>query len=218
MNIVISYPCSGRTFLTLLLQALKVPTTFTHYGLSTIKPLDTLTYLEKYPNKFSSHNLIILQREARDVVVSYYFNQKYRTKRIDAKMTLSEFIRNDSYGVKNIMAFNSFASNFNNCYLLKFEKLISNTEDTLVDLLKYISVDSNDIHDVVNKWTFDFCRKYEKQNTVASIEAASLDFNNPEVFKFRRGKIGNYSEYMSDDDLNYCNKAENEINEKQYKL
>jgi hypothetical protein len=205
-----SYPCSGRTFTTLLLNDLGAKVFYTHYGLTSHPSVNTVKMLEKYPNKFDNDKVLIITRDAKDTITSYYFNMKYRVKRIPLSMTFTDFIKHDRFGIKNILEFNyKSVTLLPKSYNLKFENLVSVTDTELTKVCSFLDViPALPIVDVVNKWTFDYCRKFEEENGAASLAKEETDFTNPEAYKFRKGKIEGYLDYMSKSDIEYCNDAE----------
>ena len=147
---------------------------------------------------------IVLYRDFRDVLVSCYFQQKYRE---DTKYsgTLSEFIEFDFGGIRSIVRFyNAVEQAQPNILAVSYETLAESLPAIISALA--VETDSAFIQRCLAQNSFENMRKLEVQNYGTSdiaerIELAPKDLTNIDTYKTRRGKIGGYVDYLTPDDV-----------------
>jgi len=163
----------------------------------------------------SGLQIILLFRDPRDIVVSYYFEL---TKRIvKFKGTLSEFIRDNTYGISSIVDYyNNWYENRSNVKkftILRYEDLRKDTKKELKNLLSFLNMEKQ-----VSAEIFQSAIKYSSFSNMRKMESSgknilndnSLDINkrgdrsDGESFKTRKGKVGGYIEYFNDEDMKYA--------------
>ena len=126
---------------------------------------------------------------------------------------ISEFVRSDYYGAQKILSF------YQNWYINKelpkqflfitYEDLHANTEKVLEQVLKFIGIDEPDknfIKDAIEMSSFENLKKAEKDNKFNNEILAPADQKEPENYKVRKGKVNNYYEYLSEEDIQYIDK------------
>ena len=179
---VMSFPKSGRTWLRLMIgRALQQ-----HFGTDLDESVIELHRLAEYdsripriyaihdgigdesrnPKQFHDRRIILLVRDPRDVIVSYYYELRYRRPTVVG--TLDEFV-SDPKNVANLLKFYEVWSTRVGCpdatLVLRYEDLHAEPERSLRDVLDFIGVtDISDdvVAEAVEFARFDNMRQYEK--------------------------------------------------------
>ena len=166
---------------------------------------------------YADKKVIFLVRDPRDVLVSYYFQY---TKRGDKKLAndadfhgdLSEFIRHRIGGLGSLVSFyNVWAENrdLSEAFLLvSYEDMSTDTKKVLMDVIGFLDWperNANFIDEVIDYGRFDNMRRLEETNVLNNIRLKPPEDGDPEGFKIRRGKVGGYSDYLTEYDVAYIN-------------
>lgn len=231
---IISYPKCGRTWLQMILmhyvlrhyRKISDPLPF-EWGPSLIRH----TWYLNFPNIYFTHDIanrpipyedyndyfdasiylkkqaIILIRDPRDVVVSYYHHAKKKTakNRLPANISLSAFIRHKNYGIKAVVAYyNMWApiiQTNRQVSWLRYEDLRADPITSLELLLKFCGVPSIDHESLA--WAID-C------NSFGNLQAREIEKKqdsdnavNKNTLRVRQGKVGGYREEMQQEDIEY---------------
>jgi Sulfotransferase domain len=235
---LISYPNSGRTWFRLLIgkalceqhsldeslildtkllteAAGILKTTFTH----DCSLVDNSSYNYYYSQemffnrpRYNGKNIILLIRDPRDVMVSYYFQQTKRDKNFQGN--ISDFIRSDKFGIVKLLRFNSLwldnQKYFNKFLILSYEKAYSDTFDSLRQTLEFMDVkdlSSSAIESAVKFSEFKNMKKLEESSYfsgyVGSQQMIPRKFEDNDSFKTRKGKIGGYVDHLNSNDIEY---------------
>jgi Sulfotransferase domain len=233
---IISHPKSGRTWLRALLgkalcehfhldeqwmlQTYKlsllagvIPTEFTH-DRSEIRVGSNWNELDSDKDFYKKKKVVFIVRDPRDVLVSTYF---HATKRIGTLYgveedfgSISEFLRNDKYGIRKIMAFYKVWADQqtvpDDFLLLRYEDMHADTEACLRSLLEFIGV--RDVPESTIAGAVDYCRfeNMKKMERSDKFQTPMLKAANPgddDSYKVRRGKVGGYRDYLSDEDIEF---------------
>lgn len=208
MNTIISYPNAGRTWLGSMLTGLNIPITMTHVGALDTDVENIRKYLEAYPNKYKDDKLLVLVRELKDHIVSNYFQIKYRFKKYKYN-SLSEFIRSPM-GIEQLIKFNMIWLNFSGTdskKVISYEKLSSDTKETVIDILNYFDAEQNSeeyIDKIIEYYNFQNMQSREAEKITKEYWYANTDTTEPEAFKTRQGVVGGYKNYMNSEDILFC--------------
>lgn len=227
---IISYPKTGRTWLRLLLghlicrkygldetAALEIKkitrkagiklTGFTHDDSNMVKKLhyrDMIVDKRKYKNR----TIILLIRDVRDTMVSCYFQAKNRIKVFDG--TISEFIRDERYGVNKYLCFYKVWEQQMNVpsqfKIITYEDMHNNTETivrSVCDLIGINDLTDAEIQETVQYSSFENMKKLESSNHFNSSILKADNSGNKDSYKVRKGKIGGYQEYLTNEDIEY---------------
>jgi hypothetical protein len=230
---IVSYPKCGRTWVRMMLgryllgeqagdplevfELTKakpgVPNVeFTHDDYPQLKPTDRLcTDKSMYRGK----KVVLLVRDPRDVVVSYYFQYtrrgaKERANDAQFNGTLSDFIRQNIGGLNSIIGFyNIWALNRMipaSFYTLRYEALHTNPDDELHRLIEFLGIPDfggTARKSAIQHATFKNMRRIEEADLLKNPRLRTGAAGDPEAFKVRRGVVGGYRNYFTPDDMLY---------------
>jgi len=230
--IIISYPKSGRTFLRVLVgyyicnnnklsnydimdlykltKQAGLPTTLlTHDGSNYRKGKEN-EQIQTDKSHYAKKKIILLVRDPRDILVSYYFESTRRKNYFHG--TISEFIRSYQFGIESILRFyKSWELNQHvpkDFLLIRYEKMVSNPGDILRTVLNFIScqdIDENIIKDSLRFANFENMKQLEQIDFFNNSKFRPKNLNDPESYKVRRGVIGGYVDYIEKQDITYLN-------------
>lgn len=227
---LLSYPKSGRTWLRVMIgYAIKQ-----HFLVASenIIELDQLSLWhpdiprmnvthddnphEKRPDKVSVNkskyrhkSVILLIRDPKDVIVSFYFQRAKR--RIDYTGTLHQFLYQDPSLESLIEFYKIWSNNMDRpkkFHLVKYEDLHSQPHKQLADILAFIgmpNVSEETLHQSIEFAAFDNLRKLEESHYFESNKLRPGNRDDPDSFKVRRGKIGGYKDYLTQEEIGYVN-------------
>jgi Sulfotransferase domain len=237
---LISYPNSGRTWFRLLIgktlcekysldeslmldtksltkAAGTLKTTFTH-DCSLVDNALYKSYSSKEMffnrSRYRGKNILLLIRDPRDVMVSYYFQQTKRDNNYQGDV--SDFIRSDKFGIVKLLRFNRLwldnQKSFNDFLILSYEKAHSDTIDSLKQTLGFMGVKDVSLkilESAVKFSEFNNMKKLEKNNYfsgyVGSQQMIPRKIEDNDSFKTRKGKVGGYVDYLDSEDIEYIN-------------
>jgi hypothetical protein len=167
-------------------------------------------------SRYRDKKVVFLARNLKDIIVSAYFQATKRVNLFDKG--ISEFIRTDEFGIKKILTFYNhwFASS-----TVPEEFLLITYEDMHVDpglILRHVlefsgleNVQDVAIHQAVDYCAFENMKKMERQNMLGDPRMAPSNIQDADSYKVRKGKVGNYSEYLSSEDLSYIDSVIDEM-------
>lgn len=222
---VVSYPKSGRTWLRLLvgrslqqhfalgeadlletdalaLRRAQVPVVrFTHDGKAHERSPDEPAHHEQYRD----HDVVLLVRDPRDVLVSHY--HQLRNRRDRDLGTLGEFIRSRVGGAETLLAFyRSWARDLEvprNLLLLRYEDLHRDTAAELRRVLAFMGVEDVSqqvVDEAVHYASFDNMRDLELSGATSSPRLTPGRAGD-EGLKTRKGRVGGHIEELEPDDI-----------------
>lgn len=236
---LISYPKSGRTWLRVLIgkilcEQFKLPdeimldtykvttaasgilrTQLTHDRSSMNEGLRYFE-LPTDKRKYAGKKVILLTRNIKDALVSCYFQATKRIGKYNGN--ISEFIRSDRYGVKKIITFyNTWHQNRGvpkEFLHLKYEDMHNNPEEVLYQTMRFLGlyqVEENLIREAVQFASFDNMKVMEKEFLFKQRSMRPANVSDDESFKVRKGVVGGYTSYLSQDDLDFIDKVKREM-------
>ena len=160
---------------------------------------------------YRGKRVLLMGRDIRDNLVSAYFQA---TRRINVYAgPISAFIREDEYGVEKMLAFyRIWAANRHVPAAFEFvtyEDLHRDAAATLVRALAFLGADvpTTTVQAAVDYCRFDNLHRAEIENRFDTDILRPARSNDPEAFKVRKGKVGNYREYLSAEDIAYVDAA-----------
>ena len=233
---VISYPKCGRTWLRMLIGYYFVTKyslpeqdvleskelmlrvglpalSFTHEDSDWNKTKKSIPYhkLSTTKDHHKNDQIIFLHRDIKDTLVSSYFQATKRDVQYEG--TLSEFIRDDRFGVKKIHRFNQlwFANkNAPKKFMsVSYEDMHSDTAQVLKNVLQFINetdISESAVNTAIERCSFKNMQRAELKNELNSFRLQPGDSDDPESFKVRRGKVHGYLDYLTEEDVSYIDK------------
>lgn len=230
---VVSFPKSGRTWLRVMLaKALSI-----HFGLPYDEPIDPqevvsplafhLPYVvfvhdgsdrsrHEYERCASARRriyrgkkVVLLVRDPRDVVVSWYF---HRTRRFDEPWALPEFIRDVDFGIDRVIDFMNDWLDLSTQLamtrmLLRYEDLCHDTAAQLERLLHFLGLSQvstvDTILPAVEYASMDNMRSLARRHPSPRLRPARAD--DPRSHKVREGRVQGYAEHCTESDVAYMN-------------
>ncbi|WP_017711655.1 sulfotransferase domain-containing protein [Prochlorothrix hollandica] len=227
---ILSYPKTGRTWLRVLLGKLlqdlghlpataliqhdsfppswrQPPIYWSHEDAAMVLQ-QPYTSLSADKSSYQGKNVIILSRDLKDTLVSAYFQA---TKRIHVfEGSIAEFIRDDRYGSKKVLTYyQHWEQNLTvpgRIHLLRYEALHQDLDGELERLLTFLGLPATDPQ--LRRQAMDFAsfgnlKKLEQQDHFKTEILRPGDRDDPDSFKVRQGKVGDYHNYLSPEDIAY---------------
>ena len=231
---IISYPKSGRTWLRALIgkylslkydlpedsilstkritsESSLQKVTFTHDG-SGMSDKAKLEKLSDDKQAYAHKKVILMGRDIRDTLVSAYFQATKRVNTFDD--TISEFIRTVEFGTERILSFydiwvrnQQVPESF---LFIRYEDMHQSPRDTLLKVLEFIGEASpaeNLLDQSIEYCSFSNLKRLEARNKFGKGKLKPANTADPESFKVRKGKTGGYMEYLSEQDVEFIDKA-----------
>lgn len=163
--------------------------------------------------------IILLVRDPRDVVASNYFQwinsvnpYKKRLLKIPDKpeeVPIFEYAMTQQFGIPRTVEFlRNWAPELEKTrahLLIRYEDMRSDAAHVLGDMLAFLGFEASpeELQQVVEETSFENMKKMEKNQTFDSGSRRLMikDSSNPQSFKIRRGKVGGYTDYFSEQEL-----------------
>jgi len=159
---------------------------------------------------YKNSSIIFLVRDPRDIIVSLYYHELKRTQNFDG--TIHEFIHQTQSPLDKIIKFyNIWGNNKNyvkNFLLMKYEDLNTNPFDSMKNLLYFLNInkiDSKLLQNIIAHYSFNNMKKMEENYAYNEFWIQPKDKEDPHSFKTREGKIGNYVNYLNNEDITFVN-------------
>jgi len=163
---------------------------------------------------FKGHRVILLVRDPRDVMVSYYhFEKEKRDKSFVG--SFSEFIRHPTFGVEawceHFASWRSEAS-----VIVTYEDLQHDDVTEFSRMLQAVDVDVDErlIREAATRSRFESMRKAEEKEGVRR----SGEFFEEEGEFMRRGERGQWQEYFNSEDMQYTRRIVGKHDIEEYNL
>ena len=151
-------------------------------------------------------------RNLKDTLVSLYFQVTRREFVYSG--TVSDFLKHDQLGVmKAITFYNQWLYSMDvprELKLISYEQMHSDTQGVLSQALDFIGVgniDKDQVIKAVKKCEFENMKRVELAHAGLRGPLAPGDPDDAESFKVRKGKVGNYRQYLSSEDIDYIDNA-----------
>lgn len=218
--IVISYPKSGRTWLRVMLDYMDINLKFDH-KLKDVKHVKSLhpKTAHDFWKKFGDKRIIFLTRDPKDTLVSSYFQAINREKTFEG--SISEFIRSPEFGIQTILDYQltwtKYRSIYKNFLRIQYDEMQKDTAGTLEKIIVFLgftTINKKKLEKTVELFQFDNMQFYEKKGLLGLRYGNVLrplgDKSNNSL-KVRKGVIGGYKEYLSEEDVEYCDACSKEM-------
>jgi hypothetical protein len=163
--------------------------------------------------------VVLLVRDPRDVAVSQYFQWKHRMqpwkKRLNkypahgSDISEYQFAMDQNAGLPKIVDFLNLwateAGKIDQLLVVRYEDMRSDTAKVLGQILDFIGTPASprETQDVVDFASMENMKKMEQKHTFwrSGSRMVPGDRKNPDSFKVRRGKVGGFSDYFDDDQV-----------------
>ena len=159
---------------------------------------------------FDKKPMIILIRDIKDALASYYHHEAFRSRKVAFSGTCDEFVRSSVYGIEKITAYYNLLAEMRTAskaptLITRYEDLWYAPDATLRLNLEFMgirNVSQEAISNAIAACSIDNMRRME---LVASQETAVVPglfrshSERPEALKVRKGGIGNWRDCISED-------------------
>ncbi|TCK19074.1 sulfotransferase domain-containing protein [Thiogranum longum] len=166
---------------------------------------------------------ILMVRDPRDLVVSQFHQWRYRTnpskRRLHSELNIEDnvevfdFAMNSFHGIpRNIRFLNSWQrelGNMKEVLVVRYEDMRRNPQEAMAHILSFLgeTPKAEQVRDTVEYAKFENMRKMEEKQTFRtdSKQLFARDTSNPDSLKTRRAKIGGFTDYLSQEQINTIN-------------
>ena len=158
--------------------------------------------------------VVLLARDPRDAFVSHFVQLTRRTRETPEaikQQSLSELLRDPRFGIESIVeVMNSWLAEWSgrpNFLLLRYEDLRSSPEPGFREVLRLLgekNVAPTAFDRAIQFSDFNSMKERERHGGFGSKILRPGDAADPESFKVRRGKIGGFADYLSDDEQRFA--------------
>ncbi len=223
-RLIVSYPKSGRTWISFALSSAHIDATLSHAGCSTNRREIGYPF-RGVPPQLRDIPLIFLHRNPIDTVVSMFYQVTRRDFRRWSRRwfrllpslvlkgnlppaTIDAFVRHPVYGVENICAHNrawlDHVAIRTDCLILSYEELRAESAHHFQRILDFFKVTEVAGSELAARSEFDRMKSAEKslRSTIATRTVAA----DPASYKVRRGKVAGYKDELQPDTIAYCEK------------
>ncbi len=176
--------------------------------------LDQLAEHGRHGARLRGRPVIFLVRDPRDVAVSEYFQATRRAsayKRemyaIDDAQSMFDFVMTAPVGLPAICEYLNHwqqeLQGWDRVLSVRYEDLRANPNDQLGALCQFLGAPFSEaeIAEAVDFADFESLKKKEKENFFDSKRLRPANADDPDSFKVRRGKVGGYRDYFSDEQI-----------------
>lgn len=218
-DVVVSFPKSGRTWLRVMLDRLGIELAYTHDG-SAHNEKRHLNDLDWDKSPYRDSNVVLLVRDPRDVVVSGFFQTTKRTGAFNG--TMSDFVKDVHHGIAKTVTFmQTWEKNLSvpkKLLLISYEEMHEDTVAVLrkvADFYGYTELPTSKIQETVDYARFENMQRMERNRVLEKDYGGKLrprDLNDISTYKTRKGKVGDYVNAMSAEDVQFCDQVMEEMN------
>lgn len=176
--------------------------------------LENLARHPRHGGQLKSMPVVFLLRDPRDVAVSEYFQSTRRASaykrelyEVEQQASMFEFVVHSPLGLPAICEYLNFwhreLDGWDRVYRLYYERLRAEPEREIAQLMGFLAQDfsSEDIAEAVAFTSFEALKRKERENFFHNSRLKAANVEDPDSYKVRRGKVGGYRDYFSDDEL-----------------
>lgn len=144
---------------------------------------------QRYLSRVQGKKIILLSRDPRKVIFSYYFRLVKRMSLLQSsEMTMSQFIRNDVYGIRSIVRYlNDWSTASDSCkafFMLRYEDCVERPETAFAALLDFLCVPIDpECFDIALGRSVDTTRKIEESGCRRDDELLADISRGPQYFE-----------------------------------
>ncbi len=186
------------------------------YESGTQDVLDELT-----PETANGKKVILLARHPCDVAVSWYIQFTNRTKAYKRELINStlrqpidrdnismwDFVMHEEIGLPGLIEFHNMwerrLKDYGGGLIIRYEDLKSDPVDTMTEVIEFLQepFDREEIEHAVEFASFDNMRKLEQTGYFRNSSMALRNKKDPNTLKVRRGKVGGYRDYFTQEQV-----------------
>jgi len=162
-------------------------------------------------DEYRDSRVIFLVRDVRDLVVSVYFQMTRRRKMYDG--AIGDFLCCPRGSVDTIIRYYNIWADQRGVprdfLLVRYEDLHADAERELRRVMGFLGVQSIDeqaVRDAVAFSRFDNMKAMSEKSEGDAGRLAAADPNDPESRKIRKGRVGGFAEYLSDEQIDWLNR------------
>ncbi len=176
-------------------------------------------------NQFLSCPVIVLVRDPRDTIVSFYHHKMARSvirarkkqpPHFDPGLTINEFVKSDELGIVPIVSFyNELRADHagqENTKFMYYEDLKSLDLNVWGDMFAHLlgcSVDEDALTWSLDVNSFQNMKKRQSAHYNARDDAEEYDQNSDSWGRIRKGSVGGYKDELSEDTIEFCDDVVN---------
>lgn len=212
-NYILSYPKSGRTWLYEILRLYSLNLNFKNFLTNRkmikfnnkfIKFIHDCSDPNPYPikatkqklksKKFINKKKIVLIRDPREIIISYWYQMRFREKTYNDN--ISQFIDDEYLGIKKIISFYNLIDStlLDNIKIITYAELVNNTFEEIKKILSFFNLE---IDEKLIKKCIEDC-SFKKLQEKEIVKSKERDIKS---LKFRAGLSGNFKKDLNNKDL-----------------
>lgn len=167
----------------------------------------------RWRRRLASTRIVFLVRHPIDVAVSEYFQSTRRAtglKRellgVDRDDSMLDFVLESNVGLPATIDYlNEWVpvlEQLQGAKVVRYEDMRARPLETLEELVRFLGApfSREEIREAVEFGSFENLKKLEKEDFFRNKRLQARDPDDPESFKVRRGKVGGYVDYFSDEE------------------
>ena len=163
--------------------------------------------------RFRRKKIMLLIREPKDTMVSYYMQNRFRETPPIFEGTIEEMVHDEVFGLDKYLTFyRSWAEtgrSVADVLLIRYEDMHAAVDQVLrrtAEFLGLEDVSSSSIQAAVDYGSFDNMRKLEDRDALGMYALSRPNSDDARARKVRRGKIGGHKEQLSEDLVEYIDR------------
>ena len=166
-------------------------------------------YTSVFGNKsaYRGHRVLFMVRDPRDVLISFYF-QRTRRNQNPYKGSIGDFISEPNGGLETIISFyNAWAAQRHvptAFHLVRYEDLRADTMTSLREVMNFVGagdIADKTLAEAIDYASFERVQERERAGAAKNKALRAWNPNDPESFKARRGKVGGYVDYLTEEQI-----------------
>lgn len=168
----------------------------------------------RWRRRLASTRIVFLVRNPIDVAVSEYFQSTRRASErkrellgVDRDESMLHFVLESNVGLPATIEYlNEWVpvlEQLEGVMVVRYEDMRARPQETLESLVRFLGApfSREEIREAVDFGSFENLKKLEKEDFFRNKRLQARDPDDPESFKVRRGKVGGYVDYFSEEDV-----------------